>query len=330
MFLNIARTILSLLYMFFLPGYIFTHLILRNKLNRAETLVASIGLSICITICSGMIVHFTEMKIDYLSIITSVSIVTLILAFLVFLKDIRNSKTIRWKSSNFKQNKFFTFSLILLICVMIVIIYFSITFPSKEEFIEIYWKLTGINGLQNITDINCSIDRCSVSGIYKSGNVDLLDNSYDTIITDLYWEESYDFICIDLNQNELFCEENEGPFKAGNSFNISSNHFNIIYSKGEEFYIFNFPKETDISNFTVGFSMKSNYKEVKLFNVGLFVNETLQYTKSIVLYPDREVSKYYSVNIPEDGISKVRIAVLPITFEDRAYIEFWIEKTSIQ
>jgi hypothetical protein len=270
------------------------------------------------------------MEINYLSIIITLSITTLILTLLLFLRDIRNSKLVRWKSITFKPDKFFIFSLILLICVIVVTIYLSITLPPREEFVELYWKLTGINDLQNRTDINCTINPCSISGIYKHGTADLLYNSYDTIITDLYWNGSYDFICIDLNNNEIFCEENEGPFGAGDTFNITSNYFSVIYSKTKEFYIFNFPKKIDISNFTVGFSMKSHYKQVKTFNVSLFVNETLQHTENIILYPKQEVSEYYPVNISKDGISKVRIAVLPITFEDRAYIEFWVEKPSIQ
>lgn len=330
-FLDAIKSILSLLFMFFLPGYILTHLLLRNKLDRTETFVLSVGLSVCITIFMGMIVHLAQMKINFFNIMCSILVVSLILLFFVIfviLKDRKIPSRKKWKSKISRNDKLFFFCLFLLLFVMSIMTYISITLPSEEEFVELYWKVSELKDLANKTDVNCSIDNCGLSGIYKIGTVDLVDNSYKAIITDLNYEGMYDSICIDVNQNEIFCEENEGPFARRDSFGINSNSFNVIYFRNNQAFIANYPREVYVSNFTVGFVIKSNYNEVKNFNMGLFVNETLQHSENLTVEPHQEISNYYSVYLPENGLYRVKVAVLPLTLEEKTYIEFWVEKNT--
>jgi hypothetical protein len=133
-----------------------------------------------------------------------------------------------------------------------------------------------------------------------------------------------------MNRNEIYCEENEGPFKEGETFQKNSYSFSIINPSEKKFIIFNFPKETTLSNFIVGYSIKSNYKEEKEFEIGYYINETLQKIDNKKINPDQMISEYYTVNLPENGLYKVKVALLPLTIEDRTYIEFWVNKIQVE
>lgn len=325
-FFSTVTSLVSLVFIFLLPGYILSYLIFE-KVDRSEKLILSLGFSICVTILAGMIVHFAQMKISFVHIMYGVLILSLILAISAVLKH-RAKRRERPRSRVLKDGKIFLFCSLSLLFAMAVIIYTSISLPSEEEFVELYWKAAELTGLKEETDVNCAIDDCSLSGFYKLGSVNLLDNYYNAIITDLNAEDVYDSICIDFNKNGVYCEKSEGPFAKGDSFGIGSNLnlFSVVLSKSDKFYIFNFPKRTNASNFTVGFSAKSNYKEAKNLNLALFVNETMQYSESLPIEPQQEISKYYPVRLPSAGLYKVKIEVLPLTVEDRTYIEFWVEK----
>lgn len=102
-FLSIIKTIFVYLFIFFLPGYFFVNLLFEKELKISETLVLSIGASICLTILSGMIVHFLGIRISIANILNFLSILTIILLVSFFVKNFSSSKPkkeegfLRWK-----------------------------------------------------------------------------------------------------------------------------------------------------------------------------------------------------------------------------------------
>jgi len=325
---NGIKSVLSLLFIFFIPGYVLTYLLFQNRKGMAELLILSIGSSVCITILMGMTIDFVHMKINFFNIMFSVLSVSLILNVLLFLKEI--IAPTEKKIFKFSRNdKIFFFCIFLLLFVVIIIIYLSITLPSKEQFVELYWKVSELKDITNKTDVNCSMINCSLSVIYRVGTIDLANKSYGGMITDPRKKGMYDSVCIDFNQNGIFCEKNEGPFKIGDSFMINSSSFNIMNSKNDQIFIADYPKETNVSNFTVGFVIKSDYYEIKNFTMGLFLNDTLQNSEIVTVEPNQAITNHYVIHLPENGLYRIRIAVLPLTMKENTYIEFWVKKFSV-
>jgi hypothetical protein len=56
------------------------------------------------------------------------------------------------------------------------------------------------------------------------------------------------------------------------------------------------------------------------------MNDTLKNSKTMKLYPQQETLEYFSVDLPEKGQFKIRIASLPLTLDQRLYIDFWVKR----
>jgi hypothetical protein len=316
------KNILGLLFIIFLPGYSLVSLLFDKKSRTLETLeviVLSIGLSITLVILNSMLLHFIRLEITPVNILNLVLAATFVLSLGNFLKtDSREKFRI--------ENKNFFFLLILTLSVLTVVIYVSATSPSKEEFIEISWKISKIENLTNVSQVICKIDNCSISGITKIGDIDLAGEKLKAIIMDIKEAYKYEYFCIDANYNNIYCDEMEGPFKYNDSFLINGNGFNVVKVNENNLIIINYPKEVNVSSFRVGFVVKSYYRVTKNLNVSLFINEVLKDSKIINLHQKQETVEYFPVELQEKGQFRVRVAVLPITLSQRAYIDFWVRR----
>lgn len=216
------------------------------------------------------------------------------------------------------------FLLGLTIAILAIMIFISSTSPSKEEFIELHWSIFKISFIPK-NQVTCVLRPCSISGDYKFGNLDLNGKTYGIILIDLENPRRYDNMCIDMNRNDVFCEQNEGPFIEGSSFLIESKSFNIISFEENNFAIANYPKIVNSSNFTVGFVIRSFYHRNMNFNLSMFVNETLEKSEVISLVPKQELTMNYSVSLKGEGLNKILIVANSSEGNQQSAIDFWVE-----
>ena len=83
-----TKSVLALSLVIFISGYSFVSLIFSKELKNIEVFVLSVGTSISITIVAGMIMYFMSLAISFANIMNLVSIITLILVLLDFLRSI--------------------------------------------------------------------------------------------------------------------------------------------------------------------------------------------------------------------------------------------------
>lgn len=223
------------------------------------------------------------------------------------------------------NDKIFYLSLAFSLLILSVIAYVSVTSPTKEEFVEVYWKVSKVENMIDTENIECKLVNCSMSGVYKFGRVNLNDKNYDIIKIDPGGPGDYYSLCIDFNENQEYCDIEEGPFPYRDTFFIDSHAFNIL-SLVDDIVIAHYPKEVKDQNFTAGFVIKSYYSKTMDFDVGLYVNETLQKDKILTIQKNQEVTSYFDVELPTEGMFKVKVVVSPLTIEKEAYIDFWVKR----
>jgi uncharacterized membrane protein len=86
LFFIVARSILSLIFILFLPGF-FLIKILFKRTELAELIVLSVCLSICITIIHALILHLLNITINFSNILNPLSVTTLVLSSLVYWEE---------------------------------------------------------------------------------------------------------------------------------------------------------------------------------------------------------------------------------------------------
>lgn len=227
------------------------------------------------------------------------------------------------------ENKFFYFCLIAVIIVIAIIIFISKITPSAEEFIEVYWELSIAEDLVEITRIPCKTD-CSVSEIYRVGNIHLKNKNYNLAIFDSEIPLEYDSLCIDFNQDGIYCDEGEGPMKEYYTFAIDTDFFNIVNVKKDRVVIAHYPKDLTVENFTIGFVIESHYTNTVYLDVNLLVNETLKISKKLSIEPKQKIIRNYEVSLPEDGLYKIKVSLFVVLSDEEVFIDFWVNKKSNQ
>jgi hypothetical protein len=270
-----------------------------------------------------MLLHFIRVEI------TAINILNVLLG-LTFIPIVGNILKITQREIFLKkpraEDKNFFFLMILTLAVLVVIIYVSATSHPKEEFTEIYWKVSRIENLVNMSKFVCKIANCSISGIPKIGDIVLGNEKFKVIIIDPKEAYNFEYFCIDINRNEVYCEETEGPFKYNDSFLISSNGFSVVEVNEKDLFIINYPRKVNVSDFRVNFVVKSQFKKPVNLNISLFVNDSLKDSKIVSLESRQEITEYFYVHLEEKGEFRVKVAVLPITSNRRIYIDFWVTK----
>jgi len=226
------------------------------------------------------------------------------------------------------ENKLFYFCLIVSIFVIVIIIFKSTITPSAEEFLEVYWEPSIAEDLVNKTQIPCNSAECSKSGIYRVGDIHLKNTDYDLIVFDSEKPMIYDSLCIDLNQNGIYCDDNEGPMKQHYTFSIDTDFFNILGLNEDKVIIAHYPKDLTEENFTIGFIIESHYNNPVNLDVNLFVNETLEKSENLSIEPKQKVSKNFAVVLSEDGLHKIKVSVFVLPSNEEIFIDFWVNKNS--
>jgi len=222
------------------------------------------------------------------------------------------------------NDKIFYSSLIFSLIILSLIIYVSSTQSSKEEFIELYWQVFISEDLNGTNMVDCIIENCSKSGIYKIGSINLSGINFRTIVTDLDELNEYKYTCIDFNNNDIHCEESEGPLKERDTFFVSNNGFNIFLVSEKNVIISHYPKIVSQQNFTIGFVVKSHYHSALDLNIILSVDSNLSKTRILTLKPNEEIISSFNVTLPTKGLHKVKITTM--TTEGENEIDFWVNR----
>jgi len=226
--------------------------------------------------------------------------------------------------SSFKNHSIFFFLLVFTLVVLSIIIYISIISPTKEEFVELYWQVFRVRDLNYTDDVTCKIFICSKSGIYKIGNIDINDEKFGIILTDLERDEEYNFLCIDFNNDDVYCDGGEGPFRERETFLIDSNAYSILNLKENNIVIAHYPKDVYDQNFNVGFVAKSHYSHTEDFEINLFVNESIENSMIFNLKPKEETFSKFKVTLPSEGLFKVKVSVTSPKIDEKVNIDFWV------
>jgi len=227
------------------------------------------------------------------------------------------------------ENKFFVFCLIVVIFVISIIIFKSTTTPSVEEFIEIYWELSMAENLVKTTYIPCNAD-CSVSEIYRVGNIQLNKKDYSLTIFDSETPMKYDSLCIDFNQDGFYCDEGEGPLKERYTFSIGTNFFNVLSLKEDKAVIAHYPKDLTVEDFTIGFVIESHYTDPVYLDVNLLVNETLKKSEKLSVQPKQKIIRNFPVSLSKDGLYKIKVSLFVTPSDEEVFIDFLVNKESSQ
>jgi len=85
LFFIVFRSIFSLIFLIFLPGYLFIKLIFQ-KIDFPELVVLSVCLSICISILNGIMIHLLNIPIAFANIMNFLSLTTYLLVLLLYWK----------------------------------------------------------------------------------------------------------------------------------------------------------------------------------------------------------------------------------------------------
>jgi len=226
------------------------------------------------------------------------------------------------------ENILFYFCSILVIFVIFVIIFISSITPSAEEFIEVYWEISVVENLVNKTQITCNLENCSRSGIYRIGNIHLNNIDYNLAIFDSEVPIKYDSLCVDLNQDGVYCDEGEGPMKERYTFSIGTDFFSILNLNEDKVIIAHFPKDLTVQTFTIGFIIESHYNQTVNLNVNLLVNETMKKSEKLSIEPKQKTIQNFTVSLPEDGLYKIKVSVFVLPNDEEIFIDFWVNKNS--
>jgi len=314
-----VRNILGILFLLFFPGYLFTDLLFNKELDAMENLVLSIFFSISLAILSAMIIFFTGWEIDIAKIFNILLIISfaLILGNL-FKKPRRRIKstgegeimTSKDKTAIVKDKKFYLY-LVLFIVILSVLIYLSASFKSKEEFVELYWTTSKVENLKEVSQVSCEIENCSVSHIYKIGELELNDKNLSIMITDLNESGKYDAFCIDANNDGKYCSSGEGPFRYYETFFVGSSPFSSLEFGEKQIVFVNYPNYVSVKKFTVSFIAKSFYLESSYFDINVSVNNYLQYNETVKLEPKQEILRQINISVPSKGLYRVEAVIKP-------------------
>jgi amino acid transporter len=270
-----------------------------------------------------MAVYLAGLEIEVVNIMNILLITTSVIAIAnLFTKASGRETKSKWD----KDKLFFYLHLFLLIAIVFVLIYLSIITPSREEYVELYWKTTEVKNIQNYSDIECEIENCSLSGIYKVGDLTLNNEYYKIMITDLDESGEYDAFCIDLDRDDKYCENVEGPYRYYETFFIDSSAFSSLYFDENQIIFINYPDYVYIENFTVSFVVKSLYSTNLNFNIRVLVNDTLQHDELLELYPGEEILKKVNISLPTENRYKVKVVVSSEVYDEGAYIDFWVDR----
>jgi hypothetical protein len=332
--LRVIETFLGFAFLFFLPGYCIEALLFsRSKMSKFEAALISIGLSISASIIVSMCTYFAGMKIEFATMMDALLLVTFILSA----ADIFLVKSVPSDRRSTREGGFNFYILLgIFAVVMCVSILFSINLPSREEYVEMYWSLSQVEGIRNVTQANCTIPPtfqkvassiCSLSGINEVGNVNLAGRRYGILIMDLEKAGYYDSFCIDLNNNMRYCDSGEGPFMYYETFFLGSSAFKSLYFNQTRFVFANYPRYVFDQNFTVSFVVNSHYSRRLNFNVSVFANQTILFSKAMELLPNKPVLLNVSMLLPKVGLFNVRANARPKGSEDEgATISFWADR----
>jgi hypothetical protein len=224
------------------------------------------------------------------------------------------------------DNHTFIFLSVFTIIIVSIILYVSAISTSKEEFVEVYWQINSMKDLRYTRYVNCKMVNCSLSGIYEIGKVNINGKIFNATLIDIVRPSQYYHLCIDFNNDGIYCDNREGPFTLKDSFLMGKDAFNILYISNNNIVIADYPHEVYDQNFTTGFVMKSHYFDTRFLNISLFVNQTLEKSKTIQIEPEEEVFSHLNVSLPTKGLFRVEVSVSPLGTEEKSSIDFWVEK----
>jgi len=85
MIIEALKLFFGFIFLFLIPGYIFTKILFRNELDRIEEIALSIGLSLSINIFIGLMLSFNKL-LTFFNLWISVLAVSFALLLIYFIK----------------------------------------------------------------------------------------------------------------------------------------------------------------------------------------------------------------------------------------------------
>jgi len=85
MIIQILKLFFGTIFLFLIPGYLFTKILFKNELESIEEIALSIGLSLSINIFIGLILSFNKL-FTFFNLWISVLAVSLVLLLIYFIK----------------------------------------------------------------------------------------------------------------------------------------------------------------------------------------------------------------------------------------------------
>ena len=196
-------------------------------------------------------------------------------------------------------------------------IYFSHNLETKEEFVEVYWQLFKLSPSEEVTNITCTNNTCYNDTVYMKGYLNFMKE--ETGVLFLGDDEPTSF-CLDIDNDQVFCELLEGPFEEGDIFFVDSYGFTIMAFHEDYYPIFQYPRVTEQSTFNVSVNIKSSYKDQKQLDMLVFVNTAPLENRTITMNPDEEITETFEIKLESEGLNKVKI-VFSVDKED-GWIDF--------
>ncbi|MBD3155593.1 MAG: hypothetical protein GF368_02970 [Candidatus Aenigmarchaeota archaeon] len=314
------RAFLALSLATFLPGYLFTLFFLGKNAETSERLVISISLSISLVILLGVLIHLLGIRISVQNILNPLwFIVSISVIGLLFVKRNKKSK------KRIELDGFFYLNLSMILVFFLILIFISMNLPSGEGFVELYWDFVKVENPWVEPSPVCEIDY-SLSDFNRVQRARIGNEKYNILFLDINQPGKYDSICVDLNHNEIYCEDDEGPFWSPLGFRIGPEHYSYTLIENGV-VIYRFPtKLVNQTNFNVYYNIKSHYPEIEEFEIIISVNGDIISREKMFLDPGESRLVQEQIVVPEIiGKHEVEIAVLPQASKERVRINFFTE-----
>ncbi|MBD3155594.1 MAG: hypothetical protein GF368_02975 [Candidatus Aenigmarchaeota archaeon] len=308
---QIFKAILVLSLSTFIPGYVFILLFQERHQEHPNMLIISIAMSICIVMLSGVALYLIGFNIDPTNILNPVWFVLSIITITLFLYKKPPKKPKKRKILGIDMVFYVNLALILLF--FIVLSYISVSPSLPRGFVDVYWEFINVENPWPTDTALCKDMKCSLSGISKIREIQIGHSNYDILFMDINQPEKYDSICVDVNDNDIYCEHAEGPFSPSETFLIGGSTYSYRFLGEESIVIFFYPQKLiGRTVFTISYNIKSYYLDAKKYDVVLTVNNNIVSKQEIFLRPlERRTIEEEITILPIQREHKVEVIATP-------------------
>lgn len=309
--IEVTKAIIILSLSTFIPGYVFILLFQEKHQEHPNMLIISIAMSICLVMLSGVALYLIGFNIDPTNILNPIWFVLSVITITLFLYKKPSKKPKKRKILGIDM--VFYVNLTLILIFFIALSYISVNPSLPRGFADVYWEFINVENPWPTDTVLCKDMKCSLSGINKVKEIQIGYSNYDILFMDINQPEKYDSICVDVNDNDIYCEYAEGPFSPSETFLIGESTYSYRFLGEESIVIFFYPQKlAGRTVFTVSYSIKSYYLDAKKYDVVLTVNNNIVSKQEIFLRPlERRMIQEEITILPIQREHKIEVIVTP-------------------